>query len=109
MSASVAGLPYAMQRTPVSGDIRGHPRMHGLDQELEVLDARRWRDAVSEVEDVPRPPVGATQDVHRAGANHVCGTQQHSRVEVALHPAAKADAPPPLIEVDVPVERHDVR
>src|SRR5690242_16407509 len=83
--------------------------MHGLDEQLKVLDARVGRDAMPEVEDVSQPSVGAAQDVDRARADHAGRPKQHSRVEVALQAAFEPDALPPLIEVDAPVERHDVR
>jgi len=35
-----------------SRDTRGHPRVHGLDQELEVFDSSFRKNAVPEVEDV---------------------------------------------------------
>src|SRR4029077_12100810 len=96
-----------MATIPVRGSRRtgGHPRMHGVDQELQVLDAGVGRDTVAEVEDVPRAAAGSAQDVARALAHEPGRTEQQGRLEVALNAAVMADARPRLVQVDAPVQR----
>src|SRR5437879_4184201 len=110
MSASVAGLPYAMQRMPVeaSGDMGRHPGMNGLDEQLKVGDARVGKHAVTEIEDVTGAAAGAPQHVPRALADQIGRSQEHRGVEVALDCAGVADSPPALVQRHPPVQRYDV-
>src|SRR5205807_8868062 len=110
MSASVAGLPYAMHRTPVlgSGDIGGQPRVHGLDEQLEVFDGRLGQHAMTEVEDVAGPAARPSQHVIRPRSDQVGRSEQHGGIEVALDAMLVSDPIPALVKRDTPVQRDDV-
>src|SRR5690348_17577101 len=107
MSASVAGLPYAMQRIPVerSANARRHPRMNRLDKKLQVRDARVRRHAVSQVEDVAGTPARAAEHVPRAVADESGGAEQDRWIEVALHASRASDPVPAGVEGHAPVQR----
>src|SRR5467141_1950136 len=111
MSASLAGLPYAMQRMPVDGsaDMRGDPGVNGLDQQLQILDAGFRKYTVAEVEDVARTAPGSAQHIARALADKVGRPEQDRGVEVALDAVVVTDATPSFVELDSPVEGDDVR
>src|SRR5689334_10598489 len=111
MSASLAGLPYAMHRIPVDGscDTRRDPGMNGLHQKLQIFNAGVRRHAVAEIEDVTGAASGLTQDVTRPGLDEIRRTQKYPRIEVALDAALESDAAPALIEGHAPVEGDDVR
>src|SRR5256885_14116854 len=99
-----------MQRMPVAGsrDTRGDPRMHGLDEQLEILPACLGRPAMAEVEDVSGPAAGPPQHVARALADQVRRTEKDRGLEVALDAAVPADARPRLVELNAPVDRDQV-
>src|SRR5207302_8383327 len=110
MSASVGGLPYAMQRIPVEGsrDMGRHPGMNSLDEQLEIGDGRVRKDTVSEVEDVARAPARAPQHVTCAIADEIGRTEQHRGVKVALDCAGVADSPPALLPPHPPIHPDQV-
>src|SRR5216684_460286 len=56
MPPSPSGLPYAMQRTPVRSGNEWNTLADGFDQRLEVLERAAGQHAMTEVEDVARPP-----------------------------------------------------
>src|SRR5712691_7910507 len=105
MPASLSGLPYAMHSTPVdgSGDTRDLPLVNSVDEQLQVFERRRWQDSVAEVEDVTRPPAGATEDLSGALAHKFRRAEQNGRVQVALDPAVIADSLPARIKRHAPV------
>src|SRR5712692_8368254 len=110
MSASPAGLPYAMHRIPVeiSRDMGGHPRMNRLDEHLEVLDARVGKHPVPEVEDMARSTTRPPQHLTGAFPDQVRRSEEDRGVEVALDTSLMADPAPALVERHPPVQRHDV-
>src|SRR5487761_1100465 len=110
MSASPAGLPYAMHRTPVarSSDTCRLPLMNRFDQELEVLEWSRRQHPVAQVEDMARPPGGAPEHFAGAFADQVRRTQQDGGIQVPLDPAIVADPVPADVKGYAPVERDDV-
>src|ERR1700719_1218596 len=110
MSASVAGLPYAMQSTPVggSGDTRDLPLMDNVDQQLEVFKGRRRHHAMPEVEDVPRATTRAPEYVAGPLADQLWRSQQHGRVQVSLDASIRADPIPAAVQWNAPVEGDDV-
>src|SRR5262245_8001851 len=55
-----------------------------------------------------RPPSGTAEDIPRCGLDPLPRTEQHRRVEVALHPPVLAYLGPPTIERNAPVEADDV-
>src|SRR5436305_10449981 len=99
-----------MQRMPVadSRDTRGDPRMHGLDEQLEILHACLGRHAMAEVEDVAGPAAGPPQHVACALADQTRRTEEDRGLEVALDDAVAADARPRLVELNTPVDRDQV-
>src|SRR6202165_6372616 len=99
-----------MHRTPVagSGDTRDLPFVHGLDEELEIFERCRRQHSVPEVEDVTRPPGGATEHLARTVADQVGRPKQHSRIQVALDAAIVPDSVPAGVQWYPPVEGHDV-
>ena len=74
---------------------RGEPRQRvGVD---------RREDAVAEVEDVARTAGGAVEDVERLRLDDLPWSEQHGRIEVALH-GAVGHLRPAGVERDAPVE-----
>src|SRR5437773_12530354 len=60
-------------------------------ERLDALERRRRQDAVTEVEDVSRPPARPRQYVVGGVEYLVDGPEQQRRIEVALNPPAVAD------------------
>src|SRR3954465_4092745 len=58
------------------------------------LGVRFGQHAVTEVEDVARPARGAREHVERRRLRALPRTEQHCRIEVALHTAVVADSRP---------------
>ena len=63
---------------------------------------------MAEVEDVAGAVFGAAQHVADAVADGLPGREEEDGVEVALHALVVTDALPGVVEVDAPVEAHDV-
>src|SRR5579872_5544873 len=99
-----------MQSTPVfvSCDTGNLPLVHRRDQQLKVLQRRRWEDSMAQVEDVPRPSRRTPEYVLGALADELGGPEQDGRIEVALDPDAGADPLPAFVERNAPVQRNDV-
>src|SRR6266851_1548224 len=91
MPPSPSGLPYAMQRTPVRSGNEWNTLADGFDQRLEVLERAAGQHAMTEVEDVARPPRRLFEHLPRAVDHELERAEQHRRVEV-----------------DAPVERDDI-
>src|SRR5712692_1647384 len=108
MPPSPSGLPYAMQRTPVRSGNEWNTLADGFDQRLEVLERAAGQHAMTEVEDVARPPRRLFEHLPRAVDHELERAEQHRRVQVALHPTFVADPPPARVEVDAPVEGDDI-
>src|SRR5207247_9822021 len=100
-----------MHRTPVVGsrDTSRHPRMHGFDEQLKILDAGLGQDAMAEIEDVTRSPRGTAQDVARTRDHERGRSEQHGGLEIALHTALESKAAPTRVERNPPVEGDDRR
>src|SRR5260370_23358245 len=97
-----------MQRMPVRSGNGGDTFADGFDQRLQVLERAARQHAMTEVEDVARPPGGLPEHLARTLDHELDRTEQHGRIEVPLHPAIVADAPPARVEVDAPVEGDDI-
>src|SRR6266849_5420232 len=108
MPPSPSGLPYAMQRTPVRSGNEWNTLADGFDQRLEVLERAAGQHAMTEVEDVARPPRRLFEHLPRAVDHELERAEQHRRVQVALHPTFVADPPPARVEGDAPVQRDDI-
>src|SRR5260370_18231939 len=109
MPSSPEGLPYAMQITPVRSGNGGNTFADGFDQRLQVFERAAGQHAMTEIEDVARPPSRLPEHLPRPVDHELQRAEQHRRVQVALDPAFVADAPPARVEVDAPGERADVR
>src|SRR5438270_12682616 len=99
-----------MHRTPVSGsgDTGWNPRVHGLDEELEVFDSRLRQHPVTQAEDVAGPAGCPPQHVIRPRPDKLRRAEQHRRVEVALDASLASDATPPVAEGVAPIQRDDI-
>src|SRR5437868_2430374 len=96
--ATSSTASYRMPSAPVG------KLVDDLDEDLHVLDGRVLVDAMTEVEDVARPPAGGIQDGLRA-LPHICGRgQEHGGLEVPLHRDVVAHRPPAVREIHAPVE-----
>src|SRR5258708_22562297 len=106
MSSSLEGLPYAMQRTPVSGsgDTDDLRFVHGFDEELKIFERSRRQHSVPEVEDVARPSAGTPEHVAGALAHALRSAQPHRGVQVALDAAVVAHPLPRPIPPHAPVD-----
>src|ERR1700674_357589 len=100
-----------MHRIPVAGssDTRDLPLVDGFDEELKILERRRWQHAMPEIEDVTRPSAGAAEHVTRAVADQLGRTEEHCRIEVALDTSIVTDSFPAVVQRNSPVERNDTR
>src|SRR4051812_46002540 len=92
MSASDAGVPCAIKRTPVFMVPEVYWNL--LDSRLlmdvargclDVFDGRHRQDAVSEIEDVPWTAAGAVEDVVDGFEDALERREQNCGIEVALH------------------------
>src|ERR1700682_56352 len=111
MSSSPAGLPYAMQRTPVTGsrDTCNLPFVHRLDQELKIFERGRREHPVPEVEDVTRPAGGAAEHIASPLSHQLRRPEQHRWIEVALNSALVSEPVPRHIQRHAPIDGHRVR
>src|SRR5438445_11403149 len=96
-----------MHRTPVSGsgDTGWNPRVHGLDEELEVFDSRLRQHPVTQVEDVAGPAGCPPQHVVRPCPDKLRLSEQHRPGEVALDAPPASAATPPRRDGAAPAER----
>src|ERR1700730_1996825 len=111
MFASLCGLPYAMQRTPVARlcDTCDLPFVNCFDQELQIVEWRRRQHSVTEIENVTCPPGRTSKYVAGAFADQLRRAQQHGGIQVSLNAAIVTDPLPAGVKGYAPVERDDVR
>src|SRR5450759_1193863 len=99
-----------MHKTPVeSRDTRDLPLVHGLDEELQILERSRRENPVPQVEDMARPATCVAEDLAGALTHEIGGAKQHRRIQVALDATIVTNPLPADVQRYAPVERHDVR
>src|SRR5260370_3799640 len=110
LSSVPAGLPYAMQRTPVFASCNGgHSFANRLDERLDVFERAAREYAVAEVENVAGATGREPEHASRPTDHALGGSEQDGRVQVALYTQVVADSRPTLLHVYAPVERHGFR
>src|SRR5260370_37349483 len=104
MPSSPSGLPYAMQRMPVRSGNGGNTFADRFDQRLQVFERAAGQHAMTEIEDVARPPGRLPEHLPRPVDHELERAEQHRRDQVARDPSFIADAPPARGEVHAPIE-----
>ena len=82
--------------------------MHVLREGLYVIDRRRRKNAVAEIEDVSGAPARALEHVVGGREHAVEGRKQQGGIEIALDSAIVSDALPRFVERDAPVGADDI-
>src|SRR4051812_13846786 len=78
--------------------------MDELREHLDVLDWRRWQNAMAEVKNVSRAAADAVEDVFGAVEHPARRPEQQRRIQIALHGAIEADVFPRLVDRHAPID-----
>src|SRR5260370_38817689 len=98
----------------ISCDACGRLRVHGallthkLDESFYVFHRRFRQNSVAQIEDVPGPAAGLTQNRRRARAQLLLPGEEQDGIELALHCPLKLQATPRLIEREAPVTSNNL-
>src|SRR5260370_11398029 len=114
-----AGLRYyAASLSPslrrISCDACTRLRVHGallthkLDESFYVFERGFRQNSVAQIEDVPGPAAGLTQNRRRARAQLLLPGEEQDGIEIALHCPLKLQATPRLIEREAPVNSNNL-
>ena len=82
-------------------------RVNSVDDRLDRIDRRRWRNPVPKIENVPRPSSRATKHGFGVFNGDFFGCQQKQWIKIALNRVLIANALPRLIEFNAPIYPHD--
>src|SRR5262245_34538196 len=83
-------------------------RVDVLREHLHVLDRRRWKNSVTQIEDMTGPSTDAGQDVVGVLEHPGRWAKQQRGIEVALDAAPRADLRPRLVDRHTPVSPDDI-
>src|SRR5262249_26017645 len=79
-----------------------------FDTRLHVLHRSLRKNPVTEIEDMPRPRTRALQQFVNAHTEFRQWCEEHGWVQISLHCGAIGNVHPRLIDIDAPIDAHDV-